>query len=82
MLDIAFKKGIACNNERVEIEERGVLKEIENTKRVRHDRHYTGRRSSDSELLDSVRSSEDYWNEYEEEGLGTTMKRAKRAIER
>ena len=82
MLDIAFKKGIACNNERVEVEERGVMKEIEHTKNVRLDRHYTGRRSSDSELLDSLRSSEDYWNEYEEEGLGTTMKRAKRAIER
>ena len=82
LLDLAFKKGMACNNERVEKEERGVLKEIEHTKRVRHDRHYTGRRSSDSELLDSVRSSEDFWNEYGEEGLGTTMQRAKKSIER
>ena len=29
-----------------------------------------------------MRSSEDFWNEYGEEGLGTTMQRAKRAIER
>ena len=73
LLDLAFKKGMACNSERVEGEERGVLKEIEHTKRARQDRHYTGRRSSDSELLDSLRSSEDYWNEYGEEGLGNTM---------
>ena len=58
------------------------MEQIQHTKRIRRDRHYTGRRSSDSELLDSVRSSEDYWNEYGEEGLGTTMKRAKKAIER
>ena len=73
LLDLAYTKGMACNNERVEEEERGVMKEIEHTKRVRHDRHYTGRRNSDPELLDSVRSSEDYWNEYGEEGLGGTM---------
>ena len=83
LLDLPFKKGLACNNERIEISERGLIEDIEQIKKERRDRTYDGRRSDDSELLDSVRSSEDYWNDYGDElGLGTTIIRAKRSIER
>ena len=62
MLDLALCKGIACDDTSLENSERDIEEMLERENAERRD-SYDGRRSSNSELLKSVRSSRDFWNE-------------------
>ena len=57
IIDLAICKGVACNDSSVEEEEKRIEEELEE----RRGDGEEGRRSNNSELLHSVRSSKEYW---------------------
>ena len=64
LVELALCKGLACDDTSVEESERAIEEQLNKVKKIRpEDDDYDGRRSENSELLDSVRSSMDFWKD-------------------
>ena len=61
LVDLAAVKGIAFENSSIEESEREIFEQIDEEKAMRGDDLYDGRRSQNSELLKSIQSNHDYW---------------------
>ena len=66
LMDLAACKGKAFEDSSIEESEREIDDAIEAEKVQRDDSEYDGRRSYNSELLDSIRSENDYWQKLED----------------
>ena len=65
VLTLAQMKGIACQDSQLEDFEEELQQQLTRRKKLCNQSDYEGRRSNNSEILDSVRSSKNYWQGFD-----------------